>query len=622
MMSAKTVKLLIIEDHPDYFQILRNVISREQDPAFEILHAATLRNGLEHLSNGSVDLILADLQLPDSKGLETFRQVHRASPNTPIVILTALDDQKVAVEAVRNGAQDYLVKGRADAKSVIPVMRYAMERKHVERELRRAHDEKEQLLSSITSILIGINDKGAITHWNHVAEKTFGVKASEVLGRAITDCGVDWSTDAILNALEECRRQSKPLRLDDLRFRRSDGQMRILGFTLIPLKGEDAEAADVLLFGADVTARRQAEEMKSEFVSTVSHEFRTPLTIIKEGVLQVLEGLCGETTPAQRETLSLCLEGIERLARIVDDLLDISKIESGKIALRRELVDLAEVAREIISIFESQTRSRDLVLKFQCSKEPLEIYVDRDRMARIFTNLIGNSLKFTERGSIEITLAEKGAHVECSVADTGKGIPKEDLPRVFSKFEQFTREMGAGTQGTGLGLAICKGLIEAHRGQIWIESKLGEGTKVSFSLPKYSPRDLLKEYVHFHLKDDIAKDVPLSLVVMRVEAAAEPHVSGGEGRVGLLLGSLERVARSSLRRKADMSVRDGHRVAIVLPETAKQDALGIVSRIQRAFEKALIENREDQRGAKVAYQIASFPEDGSTDQALLNKVLY
>ncbi len=481
---AKVANVLLIEDYVGYVDILQDVLSDETDPSFKIECKTTLKGGMERLTQGQVDLVLLDLALPDSHGIDTFLAVHKQSPALPIVILTGLDDQKVALEAVRKGAQDYIVKGSVDAKALAGIMRYAMERKRSEGALKKVHSQTEQLLSSITSILIGVSSEGLIRHWNVVAENTFGIASSEILNRPFAESGIRWDSSRVLASIEECRKENRPIRLDNVRFERSDGQERFLGFTLIPIKGDKGETTEFLLFGADVTARRQVEELKNEFVAAVSHEFRTPLTVIKEGVSQILEGVCGETTQAQKDTLSLCLEFIDRLSRIIEDLLDISKLEAGKMKLKRELVDLVGLAQKGVSAFQSRARNKGLEMRLKTSQNSLEVYADRDKIAQVFTNLISNALKFTEKGFIEISVATKESSVECCVSDTGRGIAKEDMPKVFSKFEQFAREIGPGEKGTGLGLVICKGLVEAHQGKIWVESKIGEGTQVFFTLPK------------------------------------------------------------------------------------------------------------------------------------------
>ena len=228
-------------------------------------------------------------------------------------------------------------------------------------------------------------------------------------------------------------------------------------------------------------------DLKSEFINTVSHELRTPLTTVREVVSQILEGILGSTTPQQREFLSICLEDVDRLKRIIDNLLDISRFEAGEVKLKREEVDIVTLAKGVIATFSPKAKSMNIEIREDFPQQKAIGYVDKDEIIQVFTNLVGNALKFCDKGYIQISIIDKPEHVECYVSDTGRGISEDDLPKVFSKFQQFNRIDGPGEKGTGLGLSISKSIIELHNGKIWVESKLNEGTKFTFTLPKYNP---------------------------------------------------------------------------------------------------------------------------------------
>ena len=185
---------------------------------------------------------------------------------------------------------------------------------------------------------------------------------------------------------------------------------------------------------------QKIDQLKSDFVSTVSHELRTPLTVTREAISQVLDGVCGETNKEQKQFLSMSIKGIDRLARLIDNLLDISKIEAHKIKLKRELIDIMSLAKEVISNFALAFQHKGLDTKYNFPKDKIELYVDKDRIAQVFMNLVSNALKFTPAGYIEISVIDKENVVECAVSDTGIGISDEELPKVFSKFEQFSLE--------------------------------------------------------------------------------------------------------------------------------------------------------------------------------------
>lgn len=229
---------------------------------------------------------------------------------------------------------------------------------------------------------------------------------------------------------------------------------------------------------------KKLDQLKSDFISTVSHELRTPLSITKEGICLVLDKIPGEINEKQKKILSTSKDNIDRLARIINSLLDISKIEAGKIGLKCESSNLAELINKVILSFEPAARQKGLELRTELGQKEIRLCIDPDKIIQVFTNLIGNSIKFTEKGHIEVKVADLGDKVECVVSDTGIGIAPENLPKVFEKFQQFNREAGPGEKGTGLGLSIVKGIIELHKGTIRVESELGKWTKFTFVIPK------------------------------------------------------------------------------------------------------------------------------------------
>ncbi len=232
---------------------------------------------------------------------------------------------------------------------------------------------------------------------------------------------------------------------------------------------------------------QELDQLKNDFLSTVSHELRTPIAVMRGGVTLILDGVAGDITESQRDLLMDTQSNIDRLTRLITDLLDVSKIEAGKITLRRRSVDACEIVRRILQSFDSQAQEKSIELTAQLPDDPLKLFVDDDKITQIFSNLLSNAIRCTpEGGSISIRVEEKenGDVVECSVSDTGIGIAEKDMPRLFSKFEQLGRTEGSGYKGTGLGLVIVKGLVEKHGGKIWVESELGKGSMFTFTLKK------------------------------------------------------------------------------------------------------------------------------------------
>jgi signal transduction histidine kinase len=225
------------------------------------------------------------------------------------------------------------------------------------------------------------------------------------------------------------------------------------------------------------------DQLKDDFVNNVSHEFRLPLTIIQESIRQISEGMFGEVNEAQQKYLNMSLRNINRLKTLIDNMLDISKIEKGKMDVFKKNVDIGEIIREVISDFSQKITNKGLNFKSHLPAQAIEALVDKDKITQVFINLVGNAYKFTEKGCIEISAHENGGSIECSVEDSGIGIAPKDMPHLFSKFHQIGRK-DLQDKGTGLGLVISKHIVELHNGQMHVESKEGIGTKFTFTLPK------------------------------------------------------------------------------------------------------------------------------------------
>ena len=231
---------------------------------------------------------------------------------------------------------------------------------------------------------------------------------------------------------------------------------------------------------------QRLDDLKSDFVATVSHELRTPLTIIQEGVALISDRILGDVNEKQVSILSQVLENIARLTRIIDGLLDISKLEAGEMEIKRSSVDIAKFIKKIIEDFQSKAKEKKIVLETSLSKKVSRIYADSDKLIQILTNLVSNSLKFTPvNGKITVRADDDAdGSVMISVSDTGVGMSGGDVSKLFNKFQQFDRVHGPGEKGTGLGLSISKKIVELHGGRIWAESKVKKGSTFCFTIPK------------------------------------------------------------------------------------------------------------------------------------------
>ncbi|MCK5147502.1 response regulator [bacterium] len=230
---------------------------------------------------------------------------------------------------------------------------------------------------------------------------------------------------------------------------------------------------------------KELDQLKKDFLAMVSHELRTPLAVMKGGVSLCLDGVAGQLNDTQADLLGDTLENIDQLTRLITDLLDMSKIEAGKIVLRRDTMDLAFSVRKALNAFKYSAGEKGITLKIALNASSLPVYADADKIDQVFNNLISNAIRYTPENK-EITLGVDilANDYLCYVADTGIGISDNNLKKLFSKFTQFSRVDGPGYKGTGIGLTIARGLVEKHGGKIWAESKEGEGTTFNFTLKR------------------------------------------------------------------------------------------------------------------------------------------
>ena len=234
---------------------------------------------------------------------------------------------------------------------------------------------------------------------------------------------------------------------------------------------------------------KELDRLKSDFVANVSHELRTPLTAIKGAIDLLLREVAGPLNEKQTHYLARVRSNTHRLAGLINDVLDLSRIEEGKIELQAERVSLAGLVHEVVETLKPLATEREIVLQATIPESSLLVWADRDKITQILTNLIGNAVKFISTGGrVAVSATIDGEWVRVSVADNGPGIPLDEKDRIFDKFYQIADVGGAKPKGTGLGLAISKALVELHGGKIWVESELNRGSTFHFTLPASGSR--------------------------------------------------------------------------------------------------------------------------------------
>jgi len=226
-------------------------------------------------------------------------------------------------------------------------------------------------------------------------------------------------------------------------------------------------------------------EAQREFTSTVSHELRTPLAAIMMAIDIILSGTAGDTTEQQKNFLGMAKNNIDRLSRLINDVLDLARLESGRVGLNIQMNDLHRVVKDVGVMQKGVANKKGLSFQLKLDETVPSLPFDQDKLAQVLNNLLNNAIKFTDQGGVMVATNYRrdGNHVEVSVADTGPGIQAEDVPKLFQKFKQLEDPALNKTGGTGLGLAICREIVRQHGGKIWVESEVGKGSCFIFVLP-------------------------------------------------------------------------------------------------------------------------------------------
>jgi signal transduction histidine kinase len=350
-------------------------------------------------------------------------------------------------------------------------------RRSDQNKLARIQRATEQAFNSLPDAVAIVEPGGKVEVATETAKNVFGLKP----GKEIRTSSHQWMGEIFTTALTTAQTVL-------LRGRRGliqhfvDGEEHYFRPEAIPILGSDVRPAGIVLVFKDVTQEREQEEIKRGIISTVSHQLKTPLTSVRMAVHLLLEEKVGSLTPQQTELLVAAREDSDRLHGIINDLLDISRIESGKMGMDFRHVSPHTLVLEALEPFQMDFKDRGVSLTTEIATDLPEVRADVVRMKHAFSNLLSNALRYTPPGGKVTVRAEVDEDwVRFSVSDTGKGIPSQYLPRIFEQFFRVPEQ--GGEAGVGLGLAIVKEIVEAHGGTIRVESLEGAGSSFSFTLP-------------------------------------------------------------------------------------------------------------------------------------------
>ena len=489
--------ILVVDDD----QTIRDGCSRILSKSgWTVITAENGQKGLDEIRSprGEIDVVLLDLMMPGLSGMEVLEQSLQIVPDLLVIVITGYATVESAVEAMKRGAYDFVPKPFTPDQLRIVVKR-ALEKRALQKEAAFLRREREKSLrdiatekSKIKTIMHSMGDgvlvcdqDGSIVLTNPAANRMLRLSEDNLLGKLLTEANLAPElADAILKSLKT--RDSAFTSISQELSLGVAEEVHLRAHTA-PVRNDVGEIIGAVTVFQDISYLKEIDQMKSEFIAMVTHELRAPIAAIEQQLTVILNKVAGEVTEKQEQLLSRAKERTKGLLDLIKDLLDLSKIEAGKMVQYKEPLSLQEVIQRVVDLMRTEAEHKKIDLQFSPPPETPLIHADRNSMEDIFTNLISNAIKYTpEKGRVWVALGEERGCVKASVSDTGIGIEEKDLPRIFDKFYRVKTAETRQIVGTGLGLSIVKSIVAAHFGSVSVESKVGAGTTFTILLPKES----------------------------------------------------------------------------------------------------------------------------------------
>jgi PAS domain S-box-containing protein len=496
-VEVSRIKVLLVEDNPGDARLIFELLRDVSTEAFDLDRVDRLAPALERLSRVGADVVLLDLGLPDSSGLETFEEMQRAVPREPIIVVSGLDNEQVAVAAVRAGAQDYLVKGRIEGALLAKVIRYAIERKRAEHEVTAREERFRALVEHSADAVALVDDNGIVTYASQSTDRVLGHGAEDVVGRSVLDFVHPDDVADVRRHISDLRARSGAVITIEARYLHKDASIRYAECSIANRLEHPAVQALVLNY-RDITQRRGLEEQlrqaqKMEAVGRlaggVAHDFNNLLTAIF-GYVELLSEQLGRDSPAQQDVEEI-LKAATRAASLTRQLLAFSRqqvLDPVVLNLNEVVGDLQKMLHRLIG--------EDVELRSVRVPDLGNVLADAGQVEQVIMNLVVNArdamptggtltietanVEFTEQFADAHQVMQPGAYVMLAVSDTGTGMTPEIRARIFEPF--FTTKDKA--KGTGLGLSTVFGIVKQSGGYIWTYSEPGQGTTFKLYFPR------------------------------------------------------------------------------------------------------------------------------------------
>jgi signal transduction histidine kinase len=487
----KGARILIVDDEPPIRAACAKILS-EQGALVET--AEDGRAGLEKARAQEFDLALIDLKMPQMGGMQLLEQLNQLDPDLVKIVITGFATLDTAIEAVQKGAYDYLPKPFTPGEMRTRVRR-GVEKRTLLREAKRLREERERNLLELTNeksrtqtiiqcmgdgLLVTNRDRQVVL-CNPAARRLLKIKRPLQGGEPLSN--VSGSAE-FLDLVEGAMDLKEGQEMSSREVAPASPSGPVLMANCAPVKDEKGQIIGVVTVLRDITELKALDKSKSTFVSLVAHELQAPLAAI-EGYLDIILDGGGEKDPEKtRKILDRCRERTGGLLALIQDLLAISRMQSGRIVREKEKLRLMDVLKEVVELMKGEASERRVEIAVELPGELPPISANREDLTRVFTNLMDNAIKYNSAGGrVSLRAKTVDAFLQVEVQDTGIGIPPEEKEKIFDEFYRVKNKDTQGIGGTGLGLSIAKKILEAHNGHLEVESQLHKGSTFRVLLP-------------------------------------------------------------------------------------------------------------------------------------------
>jgi PAS domain S-box-containing protein len=512
--TEKTLKVLIVEDDESIVNLLAELLSLSRRTIYNVESAASISSAIKKIDKNNFDIILLDLNLPDSSSLNTLTTINKKKPSIPIIVITGDNSNEISSKAISYGAQDYLLKGNYDGYLLEKSITFAIERKITESNMINKEREFRIMVENVSDIISIIGTEGLILYKNPSVKSQLGYDPIDLIGENIFSFIHPDDKQMLINEYNGLIKKLYSSLVKEYRFKTKNNSWRILESKFNPILDENGSISCVIINSRDITERKQAEEelkvhrnnleelikertfelmysremseaanrAKSEFIANMSHELRTPLNSII-GFSKLMK--TGYNPDTYFEYLENIINSGARLLEMINNILDLIKIDAGKIKFEKRPIRIDAILNTCLNIIKTKIETKNRIFEYT-NDDTINsaILGDESRLEQMFLQLLSNTVKFTkDDGVIKINSRINNNSVEVDVTDNGIGIKKELQSQIFDAFYMGETGLLREKQGSGVGLSIVKKIIDAHNGSISVKSEEGKGTTFTITMP-------------------------------------------------------------------------------------------------------------------------------------------